>query len=255
MSTSLVFVISTRGEIKEDLEGLLHEERVQELLLGIERGGRVKEAAVTMKLKRAGLLANGCLRFPIVLREWYEKMEPEVNSISEEISELIIHGLSGICDDSEVTLGIAAFGELDSALDEALLEEIRPLWVDGGEIIVCGFEGARPMVYRSRCWEFGGKLICRVEIGRPEVELRSHISTESPIFAGSDEMMDLAKGLLDWCLPDAELWAEEIGFSELKRDLFIYGFTKLVFNGALNLLGEKGKLPWDVVLIYEIRGI
>jgi len=261
---SIVFIIATFGEIPIDIDSLLHDQHVQEALLKIEREvekgkwklvEEMKEIDSIRELEKTGLIYRGSLNFPLVLKESFKEMKLEINSISEEMADLVYHGLSGLSRNSKEILSIAALGELDVALDDIILAKINALTLDSGEIIVCGFEGAESIAYRSWFAETSDGLLCTIEVGQPKLEIKTSIDANSPIFAGSEEMLDLAANLFEWCLPESDSWANNLDFSGLKRDMFLYGFTKLVFGRALYLLGKEKKLFWDVALKYTIKGL
>lgn len=256
MDLKIVFIIATSGELPYDVGKLLHEDRVQDALLRIERGEGLPEKIDKIKeLEEIGLLLNDSLNFPLILKESYSEMRPEIVSMAKEIAELVYHGLSGLVGDSKELLSIAALGELDTALDDVLTGKINALKVNSEQLIVCGFEGAEPMAYKSTFRETEKGLLCTIEVGQPKSEVSSSIDTSSPIFAGSNEMLDLAGSVIEWCLPEAEAWADDLLLTSLKLDMFLYGFTKLIYNKAMEKLGIEREILWDTSIRYEITGL
>lgn len=253
----IAFITAVFGEISADIDDLLHDPGVQEALLRIERReeGLLSEIDKIRELEEIGLIKGNSLNFPLILKESFVEINPRISSLANEIAELVYHGLSGLAGDSKEMLSIAALGELDVTLDDVLLGRISALPVNSGQLIVCGFEGAEPMAYRSTFNETDEGLLCTIEVGQRRFEVRSSIDPNSPIFAGSDGMLDLAGGMLEWCLPEAEAWAEDLGLKGLKRDMFLYGLTKLVYNRAVMSLGKEGKILWDITLKYTIMGL
>ncbi len=255
--SKIVFITAIFGDISVDVDHLLHDPRVQETLLRIERGEgqELEEINGVKELKEIGLIEENSLNFPLILKENFSEMNPEISSLANEIAELVYHGLSGLVGNSKKLLSIAALGELDVTLDDVLLGRINALAIDSGQLIVCGFEGAEPMAYRSTFTDVDEGLSCKIEVGKPMSEVKSSLDANSQIFAGSSWMLDLAESILEWCLPEAETWAEDLNFKELKLDMFLYGLIKLVYNRAMMLLGKKGKILWDVTLKYTIVGL
>ncbi len=255
--SQIVFITAIFGAIPIDVDDLLHDPGVQEALLRMQKeGGQLLgEIDKIKELGEIGLVKGNFLNFPLILKESFVEINPEISSLANEIAELIYHGLSGLAGDSKEMLSIVALGELDVSLDYVLLGKINALPVDSGQLIVCGFEGADPMTYRSTFHETNEGLFCTIEVGQPKFEVRSSIHASSPIFAGSDEMLELAGNILEWCLPEAEAWAEDLNLKGLKHDMFIYGLTKLIYNRAMMSLGKDGKILWDVILKYTIVGL
>ena len=252
----IAFIIATFGELPYDVGELLHDSRVQEALLRIERGEDLPGGIDKVrKLEEMGLVLKDSLNFPLILKESYSEMRPEVVSMASEIAELVYHGLYGLVGDSRELLSIAALGELDAALDDVLTGKIDSLKLNSGQLIVCGFEGAKPMAYRGTFEETEKGVLCTIEVGRPSLEINSSIDVSSPIFAGSKEMLDMAGSVIEWCLPEAEAWADDLLLTGLKFDMFLYGFTKLVYSKAMERLGSEGGILWDATIRYEITGL
>jgi len=255
--SQIVFITAIFGDIPVDVDNLLHDSGVQEALLRMQKGkGQLLgESDKIKELEGIGLIKGNSLNFPLILKESFLEIDPEISLLANEIAELVYHGLLGLGGNSKEMLSIAALGELDVALDDVLLGRINALPVDSGQLIVCGFEGSESMAYRSTFSETDEGLFCTIEVGLPRSEVRSSIDASSPIFAGSDEMLDLAGSMLEWCLSEAETWAEDLNLKGLKRDMFIYGLTKLVYNRAMMSLSEEGKILWNVILKYTIIGL
>ncbi len=254
---SVVFIIATIGDIPADIDHLLHDPKVQEMLLMMERKELVSVGDYD-PLKRSGeigLISKGVLNFPVILKEDYERMRFEIDHMAKEISELVIHGLSGLTDGSKEILSVATLGELDTALDNLLLGRVNAMKLDSGEVIICGFEGAEPMAYRCWCDELDEGFVCTIEVGVPRSVVEVSIDSDSPIFAGSEQMTDLAEGIVEWCLPETSVWADDLNLRDLRRDMFLYGTSKLVYNKSMLLLKEKGEILWDITLRYTIRGL
>jgi hypothetical protein len=254
---SIVFIIATIGDIPADIDHLLHDPEVQEMLLMIERKESVNigDYDPLKRLREIGLISEDALGFPLILKENYERIRSEIDLMANEVSELVSHGLSGLAEGSKEVLSVAALGELDTALDDFLLDIISAMKLDSGEVIVCGFEGARPLAYRSWCNEKEEGFVCTIEVGEPRSIVYTSIDADSPIFARSKQMADLAEGVVEWCLPEARIWADDLNLRGLRKDMFLYGSTKLVYNKSMELLKERGEILWDVKLRYTIKGL
>ncbi|HIE22905.1 MAG TPA: hypothetical protein EYP68_01580 [Candidatus Korarchaeota archaeon] len=254
---SIVFIIATIGDIPADIDNLLHDPKVQEMLLMIERKESVNIGYYNpfKRLREIGLISEDALSFPLILKEDYERIASEIGLMVNEVSELVSHGLSGLAEGSKEILSVAALGELDTALDDFLLGRVNAMKLDSGEAIFCGFEGAIPMAYRSWCDEKEEGFVCTIEVGEPRSVVCTSIDANSPIYAGSKQMADLAEGVIEWCLPEANVWADDLDLTGLRRDMFLYGSTKLIYNKSMVLLKERGEILWDVTLRYMIKGL
>lgn len=248
------FILATRGEFF-GLDELLDDSDVQESLIAIRRkiigldrlpmGGR--------RLLELGLITDEGLAFPIVLEEEYRLLRRDIEALGEEVSGEVEDALVDSVDSMEERCA-AVLGELDAALDAALVEEqrLRPLRLMRGEAFICGFEGARGPALTSECHEIEGGLRCMVQYGEGGEFVRATLGRGSAASAESPLMMELADRISRLSVERARLWAGELGFTGSKVDLFAYGFSKLVYESILTALSQKGFIPGAVRIEYVV---
>ena len=248
------FIVATFGDFP-GLPDLLSDEEVQGKLLSFVRG-EIDQSGLGEsgeRLRELELLYSDGLAFPVVLEEAFSKLRRDLERLSEEYAEIIYNTLADVVGGSEEAAAVAVLGELDAALDDSIVEVVRPLRLTRGEVMICGFEGAPELEYSGYCEGLPEGLSCIVEAGSPERYLRASIDSSSPIFSGSQLMRELSDELRDVSLDSARGWVERLRLAKRQEGQFVYGFTKLVFHAAVRELASRDFVPWNVRLEYEVR--
>ncbi len=248
------FILATRGEFF-GLDDLLDDSDVQESLIALRRKiiGLDSLPEKGRRLLELGLITDEGLAFPMVLDEDYRTLRRDVEALGEDISGEVEDSLADSVDSREERCA-AVLGELDAALDAALVEGqgLRPLRLARGEVFICGFEGARGPALTSECHEIEGGLRCMVEYGEGGEVVRATLGRGSAASAESPLMTELADRISRLSVERAGLWARELGFTGAKGNLFAYGFSKLVYESIVSILSRRGLLPGAVRLVYEV---
>ncbi len=246
--------MATRGDFF-GLDDLLDDLDVQESLVALRRKiiGLDRLPEKGRRLLELGLITDEGLAFPIVLEEDYQILRRDVEALGGEVSSEVEDALTDSVDSKEERCA-AVLGELDAALDAALVEEqkLRPLRLARGEVFICGFEGASGPALTSECHEIKGGLRCLIEYGEGGEIVRATLKRGSAASAESPLMTELADRISRLAVERARLWANELGFTGPKEDLFACGFSKLVYESIVSSLSKRGFLPEAVRMEYEV---
>jgi len=212
------------------VEGLAEEVllRLEEELARLEAGLPPGEW-----LEEVGLAEGGSPLIPVL--DDLSEFEPWLAEAEEVLSSVLAAALDPL---PEAERGAVGLGEFDCALDDALLERLRPARVSGGRVLASVFRGVDLPPLRASFRPSPRGVLAVVEAGSPGRTLRAELPPE----LSAESLAELAEPVVEYAL----------SWLPAREDHLAYGLMKLAYRRALLSLAGEGVLPWDVRVEYAV---